>query len=260
MKRLIDNPSDANIPSALSILSLQSVSNPNELKGEFEALGCISKRCSFPSAWLTLLFFLLLCHHVSASEIFQRSSYRSEQPVTPMRDSRLANLLESDSVRQLINELNVTRLEDGGLTSTPISQLKKLGWQLNLDYIELGGIGRGYQDMGTTQDYRYRDLLSQDSRLYSGWGARVGYRFELTSGVSALVNIGAINWEQEPGLLLDPEQNRTQTVDPDGISPYLGVGFNFKVSPQTDIRFEWDHFELDERSFEVIGLKFEYRF
>lgn len=114
--------------------------------------------------------------------------------------------------------------------------------------------------MWMTEDYRYRDLLSQDSRLYSGWGASVGYQFQLASGLSALVRVGAFSWEQEPSQLLVQGQNRTQTVELDGISPYLGVGFNYKVSPESDIRFEWDHFELDYRSFEVIGLKLEYRF
>ncbi|RTR40134.1 hypothetical protein EKG38_05260 [Shewanella canadensis] len=253
---LIDNPNDVNIPSALSILSLQSVSSPNELKGEVEHSGFKSKRRIFPSAWLSVLLFLLLCHHVSASELFQRSTSRSEQLVTSMTDYRLANLLESDSVRQLINELNMSRLADRELTTTPVSQLQNSGWQLNLDHIELGGVGSTSQDVWATQDYGYRDLLSQDSRLYSGWGARVGYRFRLASGVSALVNVGAFNWEQESGLL----HNNKQNLEPDGISPYLGVGFNFKVSPKSDIRLEWDHFELDDRSFEVIGLKFEYRF
>lgn len=252
----IDNPNDINIPSALSILSLRSVSIPNELKGEAEHSGFKSKRYIFPSAWVTVLLFLLLCHHVSAGELFQRSTYHSEQMVTPIADYRLANLLESDSVRQFINELNVTMLEDTELTSSPVPELQHSGWQLNLDHIELGGVGTASRDMWSTQDYGYRDLLNQDSRLYSGWGARVGYRSQLASGVSALVNVGAFNWEQEYGLLHGNKHNPGIS----GISPYLGVGFNFKVSPQTDIRFEWDHFELDNRSFEVIGLKFEYRF
>ncbi|RTR30595.1 hypothetical protein [Shewanella atlantica] len=253
---LIDNPNDINIPSALSILSLRSVSSPGELKGEAEHSGFKSKRYTFPSAWLTVLLFLLLCHHVSAGELLQRSTYHSEQMVTSIADSRLDNLLESDSVRQFINELNVTWLEDAELTSAPISQLQNSGWQLNLDRIELGGVGSNSQDMWATQDYGYRDLLSQDSRLYSGWGARVGYRFPLATGVSALVNVGAFNWEQEYGLLHGNKQN----PGINGISPYLGVGFNFKVSPKSDIRFQWDHFELDDRSLEVIGVKFEYRF
>ncbi|ABV38436.1 hypothetical protein Ssed_3832 [Shewanella sediminis HAW-EB3] len=253
---LIDNPNDVNIPSALSILSLRSVSSPNEFKGEAEHSVFKSKRRIFPSAWLTVLLFLLLCHHVSAGELFQRSTYRSEQSVTSMADSRVDNLLESDSVRQLINELNVTKLKDAELTGVPVSPLQSSTWQLSLDHIELGGVGSASGDVWATQDYGYRDLLSQDSRLYSGWGARVGYRFQLASGVSALVNVGAFNWEQESGLLVGNKQN----LEPDGISPYLGVGFNFKVSPKSDIRFQWDHFELDDRSFEVIGLKFEYRF
>lgn len=256
MKVLIDNPNDVNIPLTLSILSLQSASSPNELKGGTEHLGLPSKRRVFPSAWLSVLLFLLLCQHVSAGELFQRSNYRSEQPVTSMTDYRLANLLESDSVRQLINELNVSRLEDAELTGVPVSPLQGSSWQLNLDHIELGGVGSTSQDVWATQDYGYRDLLSQESRLYSGWGARVCYRFQLASGVAALVNVGAFNWELESGLL----HNNKQNLEPDGISPYLGVGFNFKVSPKSDIRFEWDHFELDDRSFEVIGLKFEYRF
>lgn len=252
MKMLIDNPNDVNIPSALSILSLQSASSPNELKREGDHLGFKSKRRIFPSAWLTVLLFLLLCHHVSADdELLPRSSYRSEQTVTPMADYRLG----SDSVRQLINELNVSRLEGGGLTGKPVSALQSSSWQLSLDHIELGG-GSAYLGLSGTQDYGYRDMLSQDSRLYSGWGARVGYRFLLASGVSASVNVGAFNWEQEYGLLSGNKQN----LELEGISPYLGVGFNVKVSPKSDIRFQWDHFELDDRSFEVIGLKFEYRF
>jgi len=206
------------------------------------------------------LLFLLLCHHVSADELFQRSSSSSEQQVTSMADSRTdnrpANLLESDSVRQLINELNMSRLADRELTGAPVSQLQNFGWQLNLEHIELGGVGSTSQGVWATQDYVYRDLLSQDSRLYSGWGARLGYRFQFASGVSALVNVGAFSWEQEYGLSSGNKQN----LELNGVSPYLGVGFNFKMSPKSDIRFQWDHFELDDRSFEVIGLKFEYRF
>lgn len=108
MKRCTDNPNDVSIPSALSILSLQLVSNPNELKGEFEPLNCKSKRYPFPSAWLIVWLFLLLCHHVSAREHFPPSDGNSEQSSTQTVDYGL----DPNSIHQFIHELNVIRLED----------------------------------------------------------------------------------------------------------------------------------------------------
>ncbi|WP_299795294.1 outer membrane beta-barrel protein [uncultured Shewanella sp.] len=259
MKVLIDNPSDIDIPSALSILSLQSGSSQYELKQDRS--GIQSKGAVFPSAWLTVLLLLLLCNQVSADEVYRVNSQALKQEDTLAMGGRL----DKDSMRQLIDELNMTGLE-AGATMAPLPQLQAMGWQLALDRVELGGVGSDSAVLsqingsghGSGFGYGYDDLLSQDSRLYSGWGAGVGYRFELEPGLSAVVKLGALSWELESAPATGYEQ--ASESDFDGVSPYLGLGLNFRLSPETDVRFQWDHFELNERGFDVVGIKLEYRF
>ncbi|MFT5235135.1 MAG: opacity protein-like surface antigen [Shewanella sp.] len=217
-----------------------------------KALYCLLKpvrsRASFPISWVILLGCLLVINSAQAEDISwkQRGYYLQQLAVND-------NQLPDEST---IHEGLALRVK-GKDNQFEIGYTSRSNWQIGFELLTLGGQNALLTEV-VSLNSELQDRFTQEVEQYSGWGAKLGYRYVLKGHVSGFIHLGGFNWEQ---ISLNSDNFlRQEEGDQNGISPYLGAGLEYRVSKQASWYLNWQHVKLHNNSFDDVAITLAYRF
>ncbi|QPG59566.2 porin family protein [Shewanella eurypsychrophilus] len=239
-----DNPNY--IVRGLSVLSLILVNHTRRnmaLNKKAAKESPSNKWLSFPFAWLGILCCLFI-FQTSANETRVNRFILGSTPY-------LVSDVPNDQQQKLTLDLKL----NGGRSPLEIGYKFTPKWQVSFESIEVGGV-RSSLDSYTfvnSSDIPYTSPAYQ-TRLYSGWGANLGYNLDLSSAISSQVYLGAYSWRDERTSSISDSRSE------DGLSPYLGLGVKYRLSDKANVRFDWHHLEIQGDGFDQLGIYLDYRF
>ena len=80
----------------------------------------------------------------------------------------------------------------------------------------------------------------------------------LEGNLSYSIHVGGFNWEQVS--FNSSEEQKQAGIGETGISPYVGIGVEYRLSEQASWSLNWQHVELRDDSFDDLAVTLAYRF
>ncbi|WP_065188346.1 outer membrane beta-barrel protein [Shewanella woodyi] len=227
-------------------LTFSVISLPKKrVKAPYCLLKPVKEKTVFPLFWLCLLACLLLCNTVMAADVSRE-----------IRDYYLQQILEGSDHTQDdgATHLGLEFRIKGEGDKFEIGYTSRSNWQLGFEQIALGRDNFLFSELPVLALNEWKSL-AQEVGEYEGWGAKLGYRYELTPRLSSSIHLGGFNWKQYS------HDNLNQWYgEQSGVSPYGGVGLEYTLNAKASFRFNWQHFELNSDSFDDFAIRLDYRF
>ena len=219
-----------------------------EAHAPYSILKPVKKRASFPVLWGVILGCLMVCNSAQADDVRLK-----------LRDYYLQQLAESDN--QTLDEDRVDsgvgfRVK-GEANQFEIGYTSQSNWQVGFEQLVLGGQNALFTEV-VSLDSDLQESFTQAVEQYSGWGAKLGYRYVLEGNLSYSIHVGGFNWEQVS--FNSSEEQKQAGIGETGISPYVGIGVEYRLSEQASWSLNWQHVELRDDSFDDLAVTLAYRF
>ena len=130
-------------------------------------------------------------------------------------------------------------------------------WQVGFEQLTLGGQNTLFTE-AVSLDSDLQESFTQEVDLYSGWGVKLGYRYALSEYLFGSIHLGSFNWDRIAFNV--NKEIRQGEGDQSGISPYLAVGVEFRLSELASWSLNWQHVELNNHRFDDLAIRLAYRF
>ncbi len=250
----LNQQSDISSARSLAVMSLIGANNRRVL-GKVKLPVLKKKRTpffTFPISWFAVLLglFIFQAYGADLSQSGKNVLYKFSEPDTVTATDIVTNNEQSSK------RLTVTVKLSGADIPFELGYQLFPDWQLSFESIELGK-DELFSDTQFDPMGHYHSVQSEpQTGGLVGWGGKVGRNVKFTDNLSGQIFLGAYKWEETK----DSFNQRTVAPYSTGVSPYGGMGIKYRLSNEATVNFDWNHFEIQNSSYDQIGIKLHYQF